>query len=389
MKPDETLDTDIRNEIFPHEATRVYFMDSLRAVLMSLGVALHAAMVYDTSRKWVISDPSGDPAYGMLVSLIHLHRMPIFFLVAGFFTFLVYTKYSKADFLYTRVARIVFPFVATLLTANAALQWYFSEYGLRTFTIAHWVGHLWFLAYLFLYIVFFMGLYSIRGWLRLPVALIERGCEGRFRWLVLYMSFIAAFVVLRQIIKVLNLWETTIAGFIDVPELLQYFVYFVVGLLLRRSETVFKMFTHPPGWVALLAVALTVAVIGAKHFAVAAQYLDRWITLVELSATFFGASLVLGVFRRYFNVDSRMTRYFSDASFSIYLFHGPFLIAFATVLVSLDLPGWVKFLLLVTLCLACTLAVHALAISRVPFLMLLFNGKRISSRQRRFSDQMW
>ena len=73
-------------------------MDTLRGVLMAFGVVLHAALVYDTGRRWIVSDPAGNTLFGMGVTLIHLYRMPVFFLVSGFFTALLYAKYPPPDF---------------------------------------------------------------------------------------------------------------------------------------------------------------------------------------------------------------------------------------------------------------------------------------------------
>lgn len=359
-------------------------MDSLRAILMSFGVVLHAALAYDTSRKWVVSDASGSAGYGIWVTIIHMYRMPLFFLVAGFFTSLAFDKYTRTEFVRIRFIRIVLPFFATLVTANALLQWCFVTYGLREFTIAHWVGQLWFLAYLFFYLlVFYLASYRY-DWLRAPIVAIERVCEMLGGVSTLYLIFIAAHLAFRLAIKVFDLWDTTLLGFVDLPNFLHYAVYFIAGLITFRSNKIYDFVTRPSGWIYILAIALATAAVTSQHL----PTLRTWVEarsilqpLLEWSAAYVGAIAILGIFRRYCNFNSRWSRFFSETSYSVFLFHGPFLVGFAILLLPVSLPAIVKYLLVVFLSLACTVALHALVISRVPILMTLFNGKVLSKQR--------
>ena len=65
-------------------ASRLHYMDSMRSVLMLLGVVLHAARPYD-SNDWQVKDAARLELLDGLVAGIHLFRMPAFFVVAGYF----------------------------------------------------------------------------------------------------------------------------------------------------------------------------------------------------------------------------------------------------------------------------------------------------------------
>jgi glucan biosynthesis protein C len=56
---------------------------------MLLGVVLHCALTYtvtDFGEAWMLKDPNTSHiVYDFIAALIHTFRMPIFFLVAGFF----------------------------------------------------------------------------------------------------------------------------------------------------------------------------------------------------------------------------------------------------------------------------------------------------------------
>ena len=66
--------------------TRLYALDNLRALMMWLGIVLHVAaihMVNDSPLPW--RDERTTVAAELLTAFIHAFRMPVFFILAGFF----------------------------------------------------------------------------------------------------------------------------------------------------------------------------------------------------------------------------------------------------------------------------------------------------------------
>ena len=63
---------------------------------MLLGIVLHAALAF-TPDVWVVQDKERHDLFGLLVEAIHGFRMPVFFLMSGFFTamlWLIHVNYS-------------------------------------------------------------------------------------------------------------------------------------------------------------------------------------------------------------------------------------------------------------------------------------------------------
>ena len=60
-------------------------LDALRAVAMLLGIVLHASLSFFPS-FWIVTDRRQDPAFGIVFSAIHGFRMPLFFVMSGFFS---------------------------------------------------------------------------------------------------------------------------------------------------------------------------------------------------------------------------------------------------------------------------------------------------------------
>ena len=93
------------------EASRYHGLDALRAAMMFLGLALHGAASYMTqaSDAWGFKDPSTSELFDVLVFSIHIYRMPVFFVLAGFFGALLYARRGARDFLSNRFSRIGWP----------------------------------------------------------------------------------------------------------------------------------------------------------------------------------------------------------------------------------------------------------------------------------------
>ena len=145
--------------------SRYFFMDSMRGILMMLGVLLHSAQVYSPKNVWLIHHQSSAVSAQYLVDFIHAFRMPAFFIVAGFFTFLTIEKYGIDKFLKIRGERIFIPLVTTALTLNSFQTFLLHANGWQQFDLPNylhngkWISHLWFLNFLlfFTFAVYIWG----------------------------------------------------------------------------------------------------------------------------------------------------------------------------------------------------------------------------------------
>lgn len=99
---------------------RRHDLDALRTLAMLLGIALHAALAY-TGPGWVVSDDRTSGALGMLVTAIHGFRMPLFFLLSGFFTAMLWRRRGLAALLSQRSRRVLLPLVLGCLTIVPAM----------------------------------------------------------------------------------------------------------------------------------------------------------------------------------------------------------------------------------------------------------------------------
>ena len=84
---------------------------------MLLGLVLHVCIFFMPvdNYRWVAGEYSGDPINRWLLNFIHLFRMELFFLMAGFFAELVIFRKGFRNLLKDRTKRILIPFIFAVL----------------------------------------------------------------------------------------------------------------------------------------------------------------------------------------------------------------------------------------------------------------------------------
>jgi peptidoglycan/LPS O-acetylase OafA/YrhL len=112
---------------------RLHALDAVRGFALLLGVALHAGLSYLPGAKvfWIVSD-TPSTTLAVLFFWIHLFRMTLFFLIAGFFGRMLLERLGLRAFLRDRFRRIVavgacawplvFPAIVLVLVGATAVQ---------------------------------------------------------------------------------------------------------------------------------------------------------------------------------------------------------------------------------------------------------------------------
>jgi hypothetical protein len=97
-------------------------MDNLRAFAMLLGIFFHAALAYSPALNplWLTASSDNSEIVEFLAFFSHTFRMPLFFLIAGFFVALLIQKRGLGAMIKNRLLRITLPFVIFLPLVIAA-----------------------------------------------------------------------------------------------------------------------------------------------------------------------------------------------------------------------------------------------------------------------------
>jgi len=94
-------------------------LDAVRAFAMLLGIALHAGLSFATI-PWIVQDSRQNEWFNLFFEAIHGFRMPLFFLVSGFFTAMLWRRRGVRSLLKQRAMRILLPLVLGALTVIPA-----------------------------------------------------------------------------------------------------------------------------------------------------------------------------------------------------------------------------------------------------------------------------
>lgn len=95
---------------------RRHDLDALRAAAMILGIVYHAALSLAAGFPWFIQDPSANRSLYVFQSWVHGFRMPLFFIVSGFFTAMLWRKRGALALLSHRFRRVLLPCIVGACT---------------------------------------------------------------------------------------------------------------------------------------------------------------------------------------------------------------------------------------------------------------------------------
>ena len=111
----------------PPPSRRLHGLDALRAFAMLLGIGLHAALAF-LPGFWPVQDNMADFAgpFDEFFLAVHGFRMPIFFLMSGFFTAMLWRRRGLGYLINHRLRRIALPLLIGLVTVIPVMNLVFG-----------------------------------------------------------------------------------------------------------------------------------------------------------------------------------------------------------------------------------------------------------------------
>lgn len=384
-------------KIQAHKTERLHALDSLRAIMMMLGIVLHSANTYviaDYGSSWPLKDPNSTGlALDWISSVVHAFRMPIFFVVAGFFASLLFHERSSSKMIKNRVNRILLPFLVFLVLLWPLVQISFNyskivfAQGSNPFSTAlasfsqpaafvpgHTM-HLWFLYYL----VMFSGASYVLGL-----------TFNKLPWFTSKSSQLVSFVIQRPFLKIIafacitfllllimnRTWVATSLSFTpDFNTFIFYAFFYMFGWVLFKSKSLLSSFKKYDFVFTALALLLF-----TWYFFAELTALDLWVKITIKSLTcwlfIFG---ITGLFIRFGSHHSATMRYASDSSYWLYLLHLPLTAIIPGLIADWNIPAIFKFLFVMSAtAVVCFVTYHYLV--RSTFIGAFLNGRKYSRK---------
>lgn len=312
---------------------RLHHLDLLRAAAMLLGIVYHALLAAPALGRALPPASAWESSVCVwLVSTIHAFRLPLFFLLAGFFAALVVGRGGVRAFVEGRARRIGVPLVIGVLTLAPAVDLTraaASHDGLYSFGFDPRPIHLWFLWYLLLFYAVVLVARRGTGSLGERVAAAVRAAVARPAGRAALVALTALFLLRVPVFE-------TDPQYSFAPRegvFVYYLGFFALGwILLARPDVL-----HGLGgrWRAQLAVAFTASIVLSSlphdHVGRPASAL----ILAVVAWTAIGG--LIGAARELASTPSPRIRYLADASYWLYLVHLPLVLALHLAVAPLDL----------------------------------------------------
>lgn len=385
------------------DTTRYHYLDNLRALAMLAGVLFHVGMGFSAilAEVWPLANAQTSISFDYWVWILHTFRMPLFFLVAGFFAHYLISKRGLKGFIKNRVLRITLPFMIFWLPAVAAIFgliiYAANSMDVDTpiiqmikFAMANpgamegqepplSTTHLWFLYYLSIFCFASALIYR----------LLNKG-EQVYRWLSKpWVLFVALPAVTALALHRLFMPHPAPESFVPALWALAFYgLFFTVGwAFFSRREILDHIIRAWPYLLISSAVAAGVFISQLPEpvtlqDALASFQQSQPLTtgqLLRVAATavlaWHMSFLCLLAAYRVLNRRNSVLRYMADGSYWVYIVHLPIVMYLQAVFHSIDLPLALEFLLISFITLLLGYLSYALLVRWTPIGWLL-NGRK-------------
>ena len=371
---------------------RLHALDALRAFAMLLGVVYHVGIAYMVAAgaDWPFATRRSF-VFNLGFLAVHGFRMPLFFLVAGFFGRLLLGRLGAGGFVRHRARRIALPLALGMLTVAPLvnLTWNFSVNrswpGALRWTRSHFIAgpdHLWFLYYLLIYYAATLLAAPTVG--RLLPGSFQRWADRVFVRVVRGSLLPLVPVVITLIPLAFTSTGTEIgspAFWAPVPRIVCYYaIFYGFGWCLHRNVSLLQELKR--GWVGHVVMAAGWFAL-CVFFAFSRMDGHRWpfpwmklgATIAYSGFTWSSIFACLIAFLRHLDRHSRLVRYGADASYWFYLVHLPVVLFLQAYLNASNLNVFVQFLaVLMATLLFCAVTYHYSV--RFSWVGTLLNGRR-------------
>lgn len=380
---------------------RLHYMDNVRALAMMVGVLFHAALAYSPllHNMWPTASNQNHAVFDMVSFFTHLFRMPVFFVISGFFAVMLIKKRGLGGFLKNRGLRIVVPFLIflplCLVSVGLAFSWAL-EHVEHTSPVLAFVKmmsampdappapistmHLWFLYYLTLFVVLVAVLSKLKV---LEWKFWSKLMSAPFVLILLPMllvpalfSVVAPHPAPEQFIP--DMWAV---GF--------YGLFFLVGVLMFSQPQFLAQFDRVKHFLLLVSIGLyayfystlPVTISPQMIMMMAAEPDMAWshlpVAIAEAYASVYMTLYCLIMGKQLLNKKNKLLRLISNSSYWIYLIHVPLLFLIQFYLLDSDLPMVMQFVVSCGLTVVIGLVSYLVLVKHTPIGWLLNGRKKV------------
>ena len=383
---------------------RLHSLDAVRGGALLLGIFFHAAFSFlPGDQIWIVADTQRSDAISGTAFVLHIFRMSLFFILAGYFARMQANRLGTGGFVKDRLKRIGVPLVVfwpimiacftgiaiwsfTLLTAAGAPESAMPPpppMTAETFPLTH----LWFL---YMLLVLYAGTLLARALLKVTdlADRLGRLADKALSWrgigiaLPIVLAIPVAWAFMNQ-----PEWHAFFG--IPAPEygfvpnriaVVAYGIAFLLGWVLQRSLDHLSQVTKL--WPAYLVIAALLSVYCLTQIGTTFTYVQPLPEAAEIVYPVAYAIAVwtwclglIGLAMKIWSKESGVRRYIADSSYWLYLIHLPVVMALQVWVSQWALAAEIKYLIVLGLSVPLMLLSYELLV-RYTFVGWILNGKK-------------
>jgi glucan biosynthesis protein C len=306
---------------------RYHNLDFLRAFAMMMGLVMHAPLLFwqpDFAKVFGIENIApAEEWINIIGRYINNWRMPLFFLLSGFFSVLIIKRKGTSQFIRDRLIRVG-------LTCLVFSSLYDIADGSFDFT----THHLWFLYELIIFVFCFSFLYRVQT----IKDLLDREISTRI--LLILFLWLVATVPLANILN--NWWHplawkpSTTYFDLKLGNMVYYFSYFLVGVIFYSNQHIFTKLKNSKTILAIGILAVLAFLLRVYSDYLTLGGIDDLRNLAQMqfdpimvicNSLLFGVNTILwclffiGLTSKFIVSGSAILRWFVELSYPIYIIH--------------------------------------------------------------------
>jgi len=371
---------------------RQYFIDWLRIFLILSVFVYHIGMFFNPW-GWHVKNPVH---YGGLLesTMIFLSRwrMPLLFMISGAGTYFALGKRTPGRYLRERFKRLQIPFIAgifILVPVQVYLEKADQYSSLLSFYPHMFEGvypggnfswhHLWFILYLFvisLIIAPFLKLFKSEGYRRFSSRL-ERFAKKPLALNIVVVLLIGSQLLLRPYFP-----EDTKALVNDWAAVAYFLIFFLSGFMLLSNKGIADSIRKQKNLYLAEAVLATVLMFASPNLFSSDAVADLVWDISSIVLAWSGGLAAIGYAKQYLNRDSWFRKLANEAIYPFYLLHQPVILILGFLLIKLDMPDLVRFLLLFTSSFGITCLLYWYLVRPFNVARVIFGMKPLPVRKR-------
>lgn len=371
---------------------REYFLDSIRAWLMLLGIPFHISLIY-SSHHWHVNSVAPSWWLTLFNDFIHAFRMQVFFVISGYFSYMLFLRYPRPKWWKVRVERVGIPmltaiplltlpqFIMLQYVKGQADKWQTLS-GYEKYNTLAWelISHLWFL--LVLVVLTSLGLILFKN--------ISNGiATGRFRGLqnitlgklsIIFFFLGLGYALIRRTLFIVYppILSDGLFNFI-VMQTLFYAPFFILGALAFKHQNLKQLFILPSLGCTLGAAVAFAAYLANQRYGSGDAWMYETEYVITMVLGLWMVNVVFSLGYRALNFQSARVTYFVNASLFIYLVHHPLTLFYGAYITPHITSNTLGFLSGLVFVIGIALVLYEIHL-RIPLLRFLFSGKPQNKR---------